>query len=49
MTSLASLGSLRYALAALERVRGDKTVILLSGGWPLEEREQHSRALQHRQ
>jgi tetratricopeptide (TPR) repeat protein len=42
MTSLASLGSLRNVLTALERVRGDKTVILVSGGWPLDDREQDS-------
>jgi VWFA-related protein len=42
MTSLASLASLRHELAALERVRGDKTVILVSGGWPLDDREQDS-------
>ena len=29
-------------LAVLERVRGDKTVILISGGWPLDEREETS-------
>ena len=40
MTSQASINSLRQLLAALERVRGDKTVILISGGWPLDEREQ---------
>jgi tetratricopeptide (TPR) repeat protein len=42
MTSLASLTSLRQMLAALGRVRGDKTVILISGGWPLDEREETS-------
>ena len=42
MTSLSSLASLRQFLAALARVRGDKTVILISGGWPLDEREETS-------
>ncbi len=40
MTSFASLSSLRDALAALGRVRGDKTLILVSGGWPLDERDE---------
>jgi VWFA-related protein len=40
MTSFASLTSLRDLLASLARVRGDKTVILISGGWPLDEREE---------
>ena len=42
MSSMTSLSSLRQTLTALERVPGDKTVILISGGWPLEEREEHS-------
>lgn len=42
MNSLASLGALRQFLEVLGRVRGDKTVILISGGWPLEEREENS-------
>jgi hypothetical protein len=42
MTSQTSINSLRQLLAALERVRGDKTLILISGGWPLDEREQHT-------
>lgn len=42
MTSLASLSSLRQMLAALAQVPGDKTIILVSGGWPLDEREQTS-------
>jgi VWFA-related protein len=41
-TSLSSLTALRHTLSALGRVPGDKTIILVSGGWPLEEREQHS-------
>lgn len=42
MTSLASLTALRQVFDALARVPGDKTVVLISGGWPLEEREQTS-------
>jgi tetratricopeptide (TPR) repeat protein len=42
MTSQSSVSSLRQLLSALERVRGDKTVILISGGWPLDDREQHT-------
>jgi VWFA-related protein len=42
MNSLASVARLRQILAALARVEGDKTVILISGGWPLEDREQSS-------
>ena len=42
MTSLTSINSFRQLLAALEPVRGDKTVILISGGWPLDDREQHT-------
>ncbi|MBI4487365.1 MAG: hypothetical protein HY655_15280, partial [Acidobacteria bacterium] len=42
MTSLSSLAALRQILGALGRVRGDKTVILISGGWPLDEREETS-------
>jgi VWFA-related protein len=42
MTSQTSINSLRQLLAALERVRGDKTLILISGGWPLDDREQHT-------
>jgi VWFA-related protein len=42
MTSLASLSALRQTLATLEQVQGDKTVILISGGWPLDDREQNS-------
>ena len=40
MNSQASLSVLRQYLAALGRVRGDKTVILISGGWPLDERDE---------
>lgn len=42
MTSLASISSMRQVLAALARVPGDKTVILISGGWPLDDREQQT-------
>ena len=42
MTSMSSLSALRQMLAALGRVRGDKTVILISGGWPMDEREETS-------
>jgi VWFA-related protein len=42
MTSQTSVNSFRQLLSALERVRGDKTIILISGGWPLDDREQHT-------
>jgi VWFA-related protein len=42
MTSLASIAALRQILSALGRVRGDKTVILISGGWPMDDREEMS-------
>ena len=42
MTSLSSVSSLRQLLGTLARVRGDKTIILISGGWPLDDREQHT-------
>ena len=42
MTSLSSLTGLRNALGTLARVPGDKTVILISGGWPLDEAEETS-------
>jgi VWFA-related protein len=42
MTSLSSVASLRQVLASLARVRGDKTVILISGGWPMEIQEETS-------
>lgn len=38
-TALASLTSLRSVLRELKKVAGDKTVVLISGGWPLELRE----------
>ncbi|MCA1650460.1 MAG: hypothetical protein LC753_09315 [Acidobacteria bacterium] len=42
MTSLSSLTSLRQMLSALGRVRGDKTIILISGGWPLDHHDELS-------
>lgn len=42
MTSLSSLAALRQVFETLGRVRGDKTVILISGGWPLDQREEAS-------
>jgi Flp pilus assembly protein TadD len=42
MLSLSSLTAMRQVLAALEQVRGDKTIVLISGGWPMDEREQTS-------
>lgn len=42
MTSMSSLASLRQLLGSLGRVRGDKTVILISGGWPMDDREETS-------
>ena len=42
MTSLSSLMALREVISQLGRVSGDKTVILISGGWPLDEREETS-------
>ena len=42
MTSQTSINSMRQLLASLAAVRGDKTVVLISGGWPLDDREQHT-------
>jgi VWFA-related protein len=42
MTSLTSINSFRQLLAALQTVRGDKNIVLISGGWPLDDREQHT-------
>jgi hypothetical protein len=42
MTSMQSIGALRQSLAQLAQVRGDKTIILISGGWPMDEREEMS-------
>ena len=41
-TSLSSLAALREALHNLARIPGDKTAILISGGYPLDEREETS-------
>ena len=40
MMSQSSIASLRQLLSTLQRVQGDKTVILISGGWPLDERDE---------
>ena len=42
MNSQASISMLRQFLSLLGRVPGDKTIILISGGWPLDEREELS-------
>jgi VWFA-related protein len=42
MNSQSSISALRQFLSLLSRVRGDKTIILISGGWPLDEREEVS-------
>jgi VWFA-related protein len=42
VTSLSSLTTLRQVLSALARVNGDKTIVLISGGWPLDDRDQIS-------
>jgi VWFA-related protein len=42
MTSLTSINSMRQLLASLAQVNGDKTIVLISGGWPLDDREQHT-------
>ena len=39
MNSLASIAALRQALTRLAHVRGDKSVVFISGGMPLDERE----------
>jgi VWFA-related protein len=39
MNSLSSIAALRQALARLAHVRGDKTVVFISGGMPMDERE----------
>ena len=39
-TSLSSLSSLQHVFGALKNVPGDKTVVLISGGWPLDERDE---------
>jgi VWFA-related protein len=40
--SLASLTALRGTLGSLQQVAGDKTVILISGGWPMDESDETS-------
>jgi VWFA-related protein len=40
--SLSSLTALRQLLSTLRGVAGDKTIVLISGGWPLEDHEQTS-------
>ena len=42
INSLTSVSAMRQTLAQLANVRGDKTVILISGGWPLDERDETS-------
>jgi len=42
MTSLSSLLALRRFIAELGRVPGDKTVVLISGGWPMDDRDEIS-------
>jgi len=42
MTSLSSIAALRQVLSTLAKVQGDKSVVLISGGWPLDEREEIS-------
>jgi len=42
MTSQTSITVLRQFLGALGQVSGDKTVVLISGGWPLDERDEIS-------
>jgi len=40
--SQASISALRQFFSGLARVRGDKTVVLISGGWPMDDRDQLS-------
>ncbi|MGE5198428.1 MAG: hypothetical protein ACM3H9_02225, partial [Rhodospirillaceae bacterium] len=42
LNSLASISALRAALQELGQVPGDKTAVLISGGWPLDERDEIS-------
>jgi hypothetical protein len=42
MNSQASISALRQFLSVLSRVRGDKTIVLISGGWPLDDRDEIS-------
>jgi len=40
MTAQSSVMALRELISKLARVPGDKTIILISGGWPLDERDE---------
>lgn len=40
MMAQSSVTSLRDLLSKLQHVQGDKTIILISGGWPLDERDE---------
>lgn len=41
-TSMASVAALRDMLATLGRIQGDKSVVLISGGWPMDDHDQTS-------
>ena len=47
-TSLTSLTALRQVLTTLARFGGDKMVVLISGGLPLDERDQMSLLVERR-
>jgi VWFA-related protein len=42
MTSMSSISAFRQVLSMLAAIRGDKTVILISGGWPMDVQEETS-------
>ena len=42
MTSLSSIAALRQSIAELGQAPGDKAVVLISGGWPMDERDEVS-------
>jgi VWFA-related protein len=42
ITSLSSLAALRQMFRELERTPGDKTIVLISGGWPLAQNDEVS-------
>jgi VWFA-related protein len=42
MNSQSSISVLRQFLSLLSQVRGDKTIVLISGGWPLDDRDEVS-------
>jgi VWFA-related protein len=42
MNSLSSLAALRVAINDLGRIPGDKTAVLISGGWPMDQRDEIS-------